>query len=177
MDRLKEKMLITEVALFHNNKAFDKLVVEHQSAIRRFLLTLTMGDGQLADDLAQDTFVKAWLSIRMFQAKSSFMTWLFRIAYNTFYDHRRSSHPEASLSHPMALRQTSNATTLFSIDYAKALQALNEQEQICVTLQLNEGQSIDDIAKITGMVAGTVKSNLSRGKHKLKEYLRHNGYE
>ena len=77
----------------------------------------------------------------------------------------------------MALRQTSNATTLFSIDYAKALQALNEQEQICVTLQLNEGQSIDDIAKITGMVAGTVKSNLSRGKHKLKEYLRHNGYE
>ncbi|MGI6223419.1 MAG: RNA polymerase sigma factor [Prevotella sp.] len=177
MDRLKEKMLISEVALFHNNRAFDKLVVEHQSAVRRFLLTLTSGDQQLADDLAQDTFVKAWLRISMFQARSSFKTWLFRIAYNNFYDYKRSLHPTYDLEQPAVRQQTASSSSLFDLDYEKALQKLNDAERICVTLQLNEGQSIDEIVKITGIVAGTVKSNLSRGKHKLMEYLKENGYE
>ena len=54
---------------------------------------------------------------------------------------------------------------------------LKEQERTCITLQLIEGYDIASIAKITGMKQGTVKSHLSRGKEKLADYLKHNGYD
>ena len=54
---------------------------------------------------------------------------------------------------------------------------LNASERLCVTLQLMEGESIEHIANITGLNEGTVKSQLSRGKQKLAEWLRKNGYE
>ena len=51
--------LVSQVAVFHNRAAFDRLVVKYQSPIRRFFLHQTLGDGQLSDDLAQETFIKA----------------------------------------------------------------------------------------------------------------------
>lgn len=81
--------LVTQVAVFGNRRAFDSLLRKYQSQVRRFLLSLTLGDGQLADDLAQDTFIKAYTCLHQFQARSRFSTWLFRIAYNVFYDYTR----------------------------------------------------------------------------------------
>ena len=72
-----ELSLLTQVAVFHNKRAFDKLVVKYQSPIRRFFLNQTGGDSQLSDDLAQDTFVKAYLNIGQFRGASSFSTWCF----------------------------------------------------------------------------------------------------
>ena len=51
--------LVTQVAVFHNKRAFDQLVRKYQSPVRRFFLNQTLGDTQLSDDLAQDTFIKA----------------------------------------------------------------------------------------------------------------------
>ena len=81
--------LVTQVAVLGNRKAFDKLVVKYQSPVRRFFLHQTGGDSQLSDDLAQDTFVKAYTYIRQFRGTAQFSTWLMRIAYNVFYDYCR----------------------------------------------------------------------------------------
>ena len=84
--------LVAQVAVFGNKRAFDELVRRYQSPVRRFFLSQTLGDGQLSDDLAQDTFVKAYTNIRSFKGLASFHTWLMRIAYNVFYDYTRSKH-------------------------------------------------------------------------------------
>lgn len=92
MDNLSDISLVSRVAVFQDRRAFDVLVRKYQSPVRRFFLAQTIGDGQLSDDLAQDTFIKAYTKISSFQSRSSFKTWLFRIAYNVMYDYRRAHH-------------------------------------------------------------------------------------
>ena len=82
--------LVAQVVVFHNTRAFDQLVKKYQSPVRRFFLHQTCGDSELSDDLAQDTFIKAYTNIASFKNLSSFSTWLYRIAYNVFYDYIRS---------------------------------------------------------------------------------------
>lgn len=171
--------LITQVAVFGNKRAFDALIRKYQSQVRRFLLGLTLGDSQLADDLAQDTFIKAYSNIGKFCGMSAFSTWLMRIAYNTHYDYRRSHHPTADIDStpPDTMVHTQDGGCAFSIDIIKALAVLNTEERSCIILQLIDGQSIDRIASITGMPQGSVKSCLHRGKQKLRTFLKNNGYE
>ena len=90
MSQLNDISLVAQVVVFKNTKAFDELVKKYQSPIRRFFLNLTCGDSELSDDLAQDTFIKAYTNIASFKNLSSFSTWLYRIAYNIFYDYIRS---------------------------------------------------------------------------------------
>ena len=89
MESLSDISLVAQVAVFHNRRAFDQLVRKYQSPVRRFLLNLTLGNETLSDDLAQDTFLKAYTHITQFRGVASFQTWLFRIAYNVFYDYKR----------------------------------------------------------------------------------------
>ena len=90
MQSLTDFALVTQVTMMGNRRAFDQLVVRYQSPVRRFFLHQTLGDEPLSDDLAQDTFIKAWRNIGSFRAMSSFQTWLMRIAYNVFYDYVRN---------------------------------------------------------------------------------------
>ena len=173
--------LVTQVAVLGNRKAFDKLVVKYQSPVRRFFLHQTGGDSQLSDDLAQDTFVKAYTNIRQFRGTAQFSTWLMRIAYNVFYDYCRkedglrttdyglnaTNSPSSAIPHPSSIK----------MDIHSALATMKQEERACITLQLIDGYPIDEIAKIMDMPQGTVKSHLSRGKEKLANYLKQNGYE
>ena len=147
-------VLVAQVAVSGNKRAFDELVHRYQSPVRRFFLNQTMGDEQLSDDLAQDTFIKAYTNITSFRGMASFKTWLMRIAYNVFYDYTR-----------------------LQMDIYAALALLKPDERTCITLQLIDGYDITGIAKITQLKEGTVKSHLSRGKEKLANYLRKNGYD
>ena len=167
---------------YGDHRAFDRLVHEYQSVVRRFLLNLTLGDEALADDLAQDTFLRAWQGIGQYRGEAHLQTWLLRIAYNVFYDHRRrNSRTEAipmDYSAPvlrtLQAREPSEAT---AIDVRRAMAVLSSDERSCVTLQMIDGEPIDSIAEITGMPANTVKSHLRRGKEKLKIFLKQNGYD
>ena len=149
MSQLNDISLVAQVVVFKNTRAFDQLVKEYQSPIRRFFLNLTCGDSELSDDLAQDTFIKAYTNIASFRNLSSFSTWLYRIAYNVFYDYIRSRKETADLD-------------------TREIDAINSTEQDI---------SIDKIAGIVGVPSGTVKSHLSRGKEKLATYLKQNGYD
>lgn len=171
--------LVTQVVVFGNKRAFDALLRKYQSQVRRFLLGLTVGDSQLADDLAQETFIKAYMNIGKFRGLSSLSTWIMRIAYNTHYDYRRTHHQTEDADTPAVAARSGGTTAdcALGMDILKALATLKPEERTCITLQLIEGQPIDKIASITGMTSGTVKSHLHRGKEKLTTYLKNNGYE
>lgn len=171
-----ELTLLTQVTVFHNKRAFGRLVEKYQSPIRRFFLNQTGGNEPLSDDLAQDTFLKAWLNISQFRGAANFSTWLYRIAYNVFYDYTRSHKITEQIDQAVALRQASSGDTALKLDLQQALSILSPAERSCITLQMMEGLPIDKISEVTEMAEGTVKSHLSRGKQKLAMFLRKNGY-
>ena len=182
MGRLNDITLATQVAMFGNKRAFDQIVREYQSPVRRFFLNQTLGDEMLSDDLAQETFLKAYTHIGQYRGTSSLLTWLTRIAYNVFYDYRRSEKVKMECETPLeslASAKSSLLTLQSSLhqDIYQALSLLKEDERTCITLQLIDGYAIDEIADITKMPTGTVKSHLKRGKDKMANYLSQNGYD
>ena len=178
MAELSDIALVTQVAVFRNKKAFDQLVRKYQSPVRRFFLNQTLGDEQLSDDLAQDTFIKAYVNITKFRGMASFSTWLMRIAYNVFYDEVRSRKQTEDVDTSVsAARQTTTANESLKMDIYAALALLKPDERTCITLQLIDGYPIDEISKITGIPDNTVKSHLRRGKEKMTVYLKQNGYD
>jgi len=141
---------------------------------------MTKGDSMLADDLAQETFIKAFYAWDSFQALSSPKTWLMRIAYTTFIDYTRSQHLTEDVDElPIENEPISSGKVQEDIqmDVAKAMQLLTTNERLCVNLALVEDCSLKEVAKITGLNENTVKSHLKRGKEKLKTYLSNNGYD
>jgi len=179
MSQLNDISLVAQVVVFKNTKAFDELVKKYQSPIRRFFLNLTCGDSELSDDLAQDTFIKAYTNIASFKNLSSFSTWLYRIAYNIFYDYIRSRKDTNDLDarEVDAISSVEQDNLGQKMDVYQSLKTLKEIERTCITLFYMEDVSIEKIAGITGCPVGTVKSHLSRGKEKLANYLNKNGYE
>ena len=168
-------VLVAQVAVSGNKRAFDELVRRYQSPVRRFFLNQTMGDEQLSDDLAQDTFIKAYTNITSFRGMASFKTWLMRIAYNVFYDYTRSHRATEDVD--VVPQRSGGENSSLQMDIYAALALLKPDERTCITLQLIDGYDITGIAKITQLKEGTVKSHLSRGKEKLANYLRKNGYD
>ncbi len=76
---------------------FTAHVEAGQRAFRRFLTALCCGDSQLADDVAQEAYIKAYLAADSLSDESKFNAWLYRIGYNTFINHRRSARPFDSI--------------------------------------------------------------------------------
>lgn len=179
MNQLNDLSLIAQVVVFHNNKAFDQLVRKYQSAVRRFFLNQTCGDSELSDDLAQETFIRAYTNLASFRNLSSFSTWLYRIAYNQYYDYLRSRKETDDLDTVQVDAQcsTRQPDTGLKTDLHRALVTLKDIERTCITLFYLEDQSIEKIAGITGCPTGTVKSHLSRAKEKMAKYLKQNGYD
>jgi RNA polymerase sigma-70 factor, ECF subfamily len=178
MNSLNDISLVKQVAVFHNKQAFGRLVVKYQSPIRRFFLHQTAGDEALSDDLAQETFIKAYTNIAKFRGTAAFSSWLYRIACNVFYDHVRRQRPTIDIDSGEAMHVgASSGECGLNMDICRAMRCLSDKERTCITLQLVDGYPIDEIAKITEMTEGTVKSHLFRGKQKLTEYLKKNGYD
>jgi RNA polymerase sigma-70 factor (ECF subfamily) len=164
---------IMQVTLLGNKQAFDPLVRKYQSPIRRFFLNLTMGDGALSDDLAQETFIKAYLQLSSFQGLSGFSTWLFRIAYNVFYDSVRAQKhlydtPLDEVDRFMSVESDFSAE---KTDLYAAMRKLRREERTAILLCYMEGMSHSQAAKVMNCPLGTLKSYVSAGKTKLAHLL------
>ncbi|MBQ8520317.1 MAG: sigma-70 family RNA polymerase sigma factor [Bacteroides sp.] len=179
MSQLNDIALVAQVVVFGNKRAFDTLVKKYQSPVRRFFLHQTLGDEALADDLAQETFIKAYTRLASFKNLSNFSTWLFRIAYNVFYDYIRTQKETSGLEdwEVDATYQVEQRRVGEEMDIYRGLALLKEVERTCITLHFMEDLPVDKISAVTGLPAGTVKSHLSRGKEKLANFLKQNGYE
>ena len=173
-----DTLLVSKVILLGDRKAFNRLVEAYQSPVRRFFFNLTGGDEELSKDLAQDTFMKAWLNIGSFRSISTFSTWLYRIAYNTFYDYIRSRKLSAELDVETLgdILPAGSQDKDLGIEFTRALLLLRADERTVVLLFYMEDKSVETIAGIMSIPLGTVKSHLSRGKKKLTEYFKNTEY-
>ena len=152
---------------------FIRQVESNQEAVRRFLTALCCGDGGLADDLAQDTFMKAYLSLSDFRGDSGFRTWVFRIAHTTFLSDRRAVRQQFEpIESAAGVASTGRADAGFDNQtlYA-ALHRLSEKERSAILLHYMQGYSVNEIAEITDSSAAAIKQLLSRGRIHLKDLL------
>ena len=185
LSKIEELKLIARCTLGDDRRAFGTLVEAYQPQVRRFFLNLTLGDEALSDDLAQETFLKAYLNVRSFRGVAKFSTWLYRIAYNEFCSWQRKTQHEASL--PDGLDENFDAdyydasgdrcySATYSvdthIDVWRSMRVLSDTERTLVTLFYIQDYPLKKIMEITGLPEGTVKSYLSRAKAKLARVMK-----
>ena len=183
MNRLDELALIARCALSDDRQAFGQLVEAYQPRVRRFLLNVTLGNEALTDDLAQETFLKAYLGVRSFRGAASFSTWLYRIAYHEFCSHTRKQRewtlPDSAQvdeDDPQPILPEVPDTSMESALDAQmtvrvALAQLSEAERTVVTLFYLQDLPLKKICSITGLPEGTVKSHLHRAKSRLRTLI------
>ena len=144
-----------------------------QGRLRRFLASLC-GDASLADDLAQEALVRAYVSSDRFIG--NFKAWLFRIAYNCFIDTlRRVPAPSASMDAPEVLHVADGSASDAAFrheELRRALTRIPEKERTAIVLHYFEDLPVKEIASIMQIPAGTVKYHLSVGRDHLRQHIR-----
>ena len=158
-----------------DRRAFARLVQAHQSRVRLQLRRLARDDAALADDLAQETFVQAWLHLADFRGDARLATWLHRIALTRFLQHVRRPQlpqewcePDAGDDGP---GHDPRAAEGLGRDVERALQALSEIQRLAVVHCFHLDLSHAEAAQVLGLPLGTLKSHLERAKTRLRELL------
>jgi RNA polymerase sigma factor (sigma-70 family) len=170
---LTDADLITRVLVDDDQHAFGELVRRHQSAVRGLLRQLTRTDVALADDLAQETFLRAYKHIRSFRGEARFSTWLYRIAYNCFREDARRRKELVGINEEQwqAREDPQTVDPALRHDLMQALNLLPLPERTAVILCCQNGLSHDEAARVLEIPLGTVKTNVLRGREKLKRTL------
>ena len=144
-----------------------------QEAVRGFLLALCCGNKADADDLAQDALVKAYIASAGYRDEGKFRSWLFKIAHNTFLNHKASCRTMGSIDEARTLVSPSATDSSFEHQSLYlALRTLPPKERSAITLFYLNGYNIKEIAAIIETSEDAVKKQLSRGRDKLKEKLK-----
>ena len=186
MSKTTDISLVAQVAVFGNKRAFDELVRRYQSPVRRFFLNQTLGDSQLSDDLAQDTFIKVWQSIGSYDNRYSFSTWVYTICSRLCLDRIKKLRWQAPMADDIGVLENyvsdSNPERQLEgsewVSVVKVLvQGLSNKQRLVFTLSQLEGLSTEEITEITGMDATQIKSNLSLARKSVREQLKKLGYE
>jgi len=156
-----------------NRNAFGTLVELHQSGIRRFLRSLASQEVDLADDLAQDTFIIAFQQIGRYRGEGSFASWLTGIAYRKFLQYARKKRRRRRLLEGTAGAKIpqAQAGAADRIDLERALTHLSLPEKTALILHSREGYTHNEIADVMELPLGTVKSHLGRGRDKIRRLL------
>lgn len=150
--------------------AFEELVNRRQSAVRN-LMRRFCNDGALADDLAQQVFLKVWMSIRTLRQAGAFGGWLKKIAVSIWLQHLRKNDALHNADELIDLEEEKQENVALKSDLDSALAALPEQVRLCIVLSYQEGFTNQEIAESTEIPLGTVKSHIRRGSEKLKQML------
>lgn len=167
-----DALLVARVVTDDDRTAFELLVRRYQSPLRNFLRRLTHTDLERADDLAQETFLKLYTSIDTYKGTARFSTWLYRIAYNTFLNDQRKRVPQTQFDerrHSAATDTTLAASEKADID--GALEHLTDRQRAVFDLHYKKDMTHEEVADVLELPLGTVKSDLTRGRDKLKEIL------
>ena len=140
---------------------FTRLVHKEQETLRRLLLAMCLGDRALADDLAQETLVKAYLSCSGYRDEGKFVAWLYRIAYHTLLDHQRSLRTTAPLDAAREVAGEGQADSSFRYEALySALATLPHGERTAILLFYIKGYQVKEIADIMECNPDAVKKQL-----------------
>jgi RNA polymerase sigma factor (sigma-70 family) len=170
---LTDAELVTRVLVDNDHHAFAELVRNHQSSVRGLLRQLVRSDVTLADDLAQETFLRAFRNLRSFRGEARFSTWLYRIAYNCFREEARKRKELVGIDEAQLEVEHDPQTVDPALrhDLSQALQILPLHERTAVVLCCQNGLSHDEASRVLEIPLGTVKTNVLRGREKLKRLL------
>ncbi len=149
-------------------------LVEHLPALRAFAISLTR-NGAMADDMVQDTIVKAWTNIEKFEAGTNMRAWLFTILRNTYYSNRRKAKREVAdidgvFTENMAEKPAHDGR-LQMRDFEVAFRKLPDEQRETLILVGASGFSYEEAADMCGVAVGTIKSRANRGRKRLAELL------
>lgn len=162
--------LIVGLARTGDRNAFAELVRRQQSPIRN-MMRRCCNNASLADDLAQQVFFKMWLSIRTLRKPAAFNAWLKRLAVNLWLQHLRKHDALRNAGELVGVEHSQRDATGEGIDLDSALATLAPRVRLCVILSYHEGMSHAEIAELSGLPLGTVKSHIRRGTERLQQML------
>ena len=129
------------------------------------------GSTELADELSQQVFLKAWRKLRLLNDPERFGAWMKRVAINEWIDHQRKFDEPPTTEYDDNRRPGRTDSVGEAIDLDAALATLPGDVRLCVVLSYHERLSHAEIADLTGMPAGTIKSHIRRGSQKLRLLL------
>lgn len=167
--------------------AFDTLVRRYERTIYNVAYRLC-GSHDDAADIAQEAFVRAWNNLKSFRGDAQFSTWLYRIVTNIFLDDRKKkrARPTTSLDEAVDLDESSVARQFEDSSagpaalaeeeeragiLVRAIQTLPEAQRIMIVMYHQQGLAYEEIAEITALPIGTVKSRLNRARLALRDRL------
>lgn len=183
---MEDQRKLIEAAGKGDQDAFESLVKQHEKLVYNLCLRMT-GDQEEAFDLSQETFIKAWHAISLFQFDSKFTTWLSRIASNTCIDYLRRQKKKQTVSltalddedvsyerliaddsmDPALLAERSADRELVQ----KAFQELPRDDRMILSMCAIEDMSYQEIGEALNLKAGTVKSRIARAREKIRRNL------
>ena len=162
--------LVVSLASQGDRMAFADLVQRRQTWIRS-LMRRCSGDANLADDLSQQVFMQAWRKIRHLREPEKFGSWLKKMAINEWLQHRRKGDALRGAEGEEGITHSQQDKTSIAMDLDGAMAQLSAPVSLCVALSYHERMTHEEIAKLTGMQLGTVKSHVRRGSKRLRELL------
>ena len=176
----KSDIYYIEQVLAGKNNAFSYIVDRHKN--KAFNLAFRIcGNHEEAEELAQDSFLKAYRALNSFKMKSSFATWFYRIVYNTSISHVRLKKKGVLSLEDFPADATDFIGTNTSEEEAEkeyrdslvnfALQKITEEERGLICLYYYEEMSTDEIADITGISKSNIKVKLFRARQKMQEII------
>ncbi|MEP2921768.1 RNA polymerase sigma factor [Sulfitobacter sp.] len=156
-----------------NQDPRDELV-EHLPAMRAFAISLTRNSAT-ADDMVQDTLVKAWTNIEKFEVGSNMRAWLFTILRNTYYSSRRKAKREVAdvdgvFTEALAEKPAHDGHLQMN-DFRDALGKLKDEQREALMLIGASGFSYEEAAEMCGVAVGTIKSRTNRARAQIAELM------
>lgn len=182
-----EALLIQEIRA-GNTQGFEYFVRQYQRKITRVAYRLLRDMGE-ADCAAQESFLRAWQNLNEFREGSTFETWLTRICINwckdrlkrrrlVLYFHQTGQErgeetgPRDTVPHPDPSPERRAMSREIRERLREAIETLSPRQKTVFTLKHFEELSIPEIAELTGLDTGTIKSHLFRAAHKIREHVR-----
>ena len=186
-----EKALVTRLRA-GDEAAFREVVDACRDRILT-VITRVAGSGADAEDLAQETFLKAYRALRSYDPRWKLQSWLLKIAHNATIDHLRRQRLDTTaletpaedgtvslldrLADPQARNAEQEARDRnLARDVQAALSTLDPAYRELLLLRFEEGLAYQDIAEVTGLPLGTVKVRLHRGRKRLADLLAARGW-
>ena len=159
-------------------KGFDQIYTTYYSALYGFLLRLTGSDPLLAEELTQETFYQAFISIHRYNGKCKFFTWLCQIAKNSYFKYLKK-HKEVSvdfsrLGEELVYDRAANTEQLCEARLMKeelrsAVEGLKKQQKDVIILRIYFELSFKEISRTLGITEGSAKVTYHRGKAALQK--------
>jgi RNA polymerase sigma-70 factor (ECF subfamily) len=176
LSEVSDETLAIQASALSDEAAYETLVRRHERRVASMLRRFTR-DSAVAEELCQETFLRAWRKLSTFQGQGSFGAWLAAVAYNVFLQHRRRhadrDRVTTSLDDPqtgpgLADGASANGADTGSAELERLLAVVSEDERIVLTLSYAAGLSATDIGAMLGLAPGTVKSQIHRAKDKIR---------